>query len=349
MFIYIAFYIFIVFYSFIGYNPNKTINKNVYWFIVVLIILFAACRGNGYDWDNYYDIYRCYHNGGERVGAQFVEYGFQFLCHICPNYRSLIVLVAFLSIGLLLSASYRLSSQYTPLLGLVVFCTTYLLGGHMGQIRQALACGIVMWAIVYAVNNKKIYSIILIIIAAFFHVSALIALIVPFISHKQQPYIFYIIAIVVAFAISYSVIAPITDMFVTVDSTGISDKIMVYSMSTTSARGFTSTILIRIILLLIALVLNRNENPDMSFICNTYFYGILIYGAFNFLPEISGRGGLYFVVLDLVIIPYILYRIQKNQLLYLMGYIIIVSLSAYRLLGFFADPLNYNSFVPYLG
>lgn len=154
--IYLFFLFFIVFYSFIGYNPTKPINKNVYWFIAIMLILFAALRGNGYDWDSYYEIYRGVHTGNKREGAEFVEYGFQLLCYVCPYYRILIATVAILSVSLALSAIYNLSSySRLPLLGLVIFYTTYLFGGHMGQIRQALAGGFVLWAIVNSLNQQK--------------------------------------------------------------------------------------------------------------------------------------------------------------------------------------------------
>ena len=35
--IYLFFFFFIIFYSFIGYNPTKPINKNVYWFIAIML------------------------------------------------------------------------------------------------------------------------------------------------------------------------------------------------------------------------------------------------------------------------------------------------------------------------
>ena len=347
--IYLFFLFFIVFYSFIGYNPTKPINKNIYWLVAIMLILFAALRGNGYDWDSYYEIYRGVHAGDKREGAQFVEYGFQLLCYVCPHYRILIATAAILSVGLALSAIYNLSSySRLPLLGLVIFYTTYLFGGHMGQIRQALAGGFVLWAIVNSLNQQKIRAIVLIIIAAFFHVSALLALAVPFLPRRKYPLILYILIIAIAFAISDRFVLPYMANYITNGSSGVTDKLMVYAASE-SAFGFTSTILIRVIILLLALLFNRADNPNISFLCNIYLYGIFIYGMFNFLPQLAGRGSSYFSVLETILVPYIVCRLWKKQAVYLIGYLLVIALSGYRFFQFFSDAHNYSSYIPYLG
>lgn len=349
MSIYLFFFFFIVFYSFIGYNPTMPINKNIYWFVAVMLILFAALRGNGYDWDSYYEIYRGVHTGIRRDGAEFVEYGFQLLCYICPNYRILIVTVAIISVGSALSAINRLSSySRLPLLGLVIFYTTYLFGSHMGQIRQALAGSLVMWAIVNSLNQQKIRAIALIITAAFFHVSALLAFVLPFLPRKKYPFVLYIIIIAIAFAISDRFVLPSMANYITDGSSGVTDKLMVYAASE-SAFGVTSTILIRVVILLLSLLFNRDDNPNISFLCNIYLYGIVVYGMFNFLPQLAGRGSSYFSVLETILVPYIVCLLWKKQAVYLIGYLLVLVLSGYRFFQFFSNAHNYSSFIPYLG
>lgn len=342
--VYIILFLFLSFYSFIGYKGR--IKSNIYYFAVFILFIFAAFRGNGYDWASYENIYKNIHSGVIQSGATFVEYGFLLLCYISPTYKVLIAMTAGLSIYLTLSGVYKFSCNYFPLLALILFCTTFLLPTYMGQIRQGIAIGLTTWAIYENYINKRKLAITLVILAAFFHVSALLALAIIFIPRKQYSIKMYFILLVTFFVIS-NFLMPIFSNLLQFRQFGIIQKLIVYAITENEEFGLTSTIIIRILTFLLAVGLNRQREPAISYVCNIYFYGIIIYLLFGFLPQLGGRGALYFVIYEMILVPFIVSKLKNKFILFFLGYFLVLGLSAYRWLSFFSSELNRFSYIPY--
>lgn len=134
--------------------------------------------------------------------------------------------------------------------------------------------------------------------------------------------------------------------FLTLSQLGPAQKLLFYASSEDYELGISSTILIRITTLLLAVFLNIDNKKDISFLCNIYACGIIVYLLFGFIPQLGGRGALYFSVYEMIIIPYIVSQLKQHQFLYFVSYFVIIGLSIIRIVNFFSD--NYNSYVPYI-
>ncbi len=319
----------------------------IYHFIVFLIVLFAGCRGNGYDWLSYQEIYENLQNGGEQSGVSFVEYGFQILCTISPFYKCLIFIAAAISISYTLNNTYYFSKKYFPVLGLLIFCTTVLLSTYMGQIRQGIAIGFICKAIRYNYLGKTKLTIVWIITACFFHISAILSLLIFFLPRKRLSIKTYIVIMLIAL-IFHTTCMTILESIISHFQVGIVQKLMYYSVYEDFDLGVSSTILIRIVTLILAIYLNKNNDKNITYICNIYLCGILIYLIFGFLPQLGGRGALYFSIYEIVLVPYIVYKLRKRAFVCISTFFIIIGLSILRFYSFFSDPFNYSSYIPYL-
>lgn len=342
---YIILYSVIILASFESFQVKRT--SYLFWLIAIIIICFAAFRGNGYDWESYNDIYNNIKTGGEQSGLTFIEYGYVLLCKISPSYKFLIFLCAIISLSCTFSSVYKFSKSYLPVLGLLIFSSTMLLPTYMGQIRQGLAMGFTCIAVYKNFINEKKKAILWIAIACCFHTSAILASLIFLISAKRYKISYYIIIILGALSLYGVSVAFMTNLMNILQISPI-QKLLYYASTEKEELGITSTILIRITTLLIAVILNKNSNKKISYLCNVYFCGILVYLLFGFIPQLAGRGCYYFVIYDMVLVPFIVYHFRNNFLLFLLAYGVVIGLSVFRMVSFFSKDLNIISYIPYM-
>lgn len=346
MIVYIIFFTILIIGTLESFQYKK--HSSLYVPLSVLIVVFAALRGNGFDWISYEDIYDNIHKGVVQRGLTFVEYGFVILCKISPSYKFLISIVAIISLTSTFIGTYKFNARYLPVLGLLIFSTTMLMPTFMGQIRQGMAIGFSCIAIYYIYKRKRYKAFIFVLLACLFHISAVLTLCTLFIPHirlKLRSYIIVICICLMMYTLSMLIFFQLIN-YITIEPI---QKILFYASSENYELGFSSTILIRIFTLLLAVYLNRNnQDNSISFICNVYACGIAVYLLFGFIPQLGGRGALYFVVYEMVLIPFIVYRLHRQKMMFGLSYLLILALSVYRLHAFFANDYNFQSYIPYL-
>lgn len=96
---------------------------------------------------------------------------------------------AIISIPIHLTALWKLSKM--PFLTLTIYISYYYMMHDMVQIRCAVASGLFLWAIYFYVNQKKLYTLLFILLGTFFHYSAATGLIIFFLGNgfpKWQKY-----------------------------------------------------------------------------------------------------------------------------------------------------------------
>ena len=344
MHIYILFYTLLIILSYISIRPTK--NSLIYYFAAALIILVASCRSNGYDWISYEDIYKSLLLGHKTEGGTFIEYGFEVLCMISPTYRILIFLTALISLYFTFKAVYHFSKLYYPVLGLLIFSTTFLLPTFMGQIRQGLAIGFVTCAVWQNYIGNKRNAFLWIVFASFLHLSAILAAIIVVIPKKDFSLRTYIL-IIIASILFYGISLKLMSQLLTFSQFGFVQKLLIYATSEKEELGISSTILIRIAILLTTVILNRNKDKAISYLSKIYLCGIIIYLLFGFLPQLGGRGALYFSIYEMVLIPNLVYDFRKRHALFLLIFSVIICLTIFRIVNFFSNSFNYSSYIPY--
>ena len=342
--VYIIYYGLILCGALIGINHKR--NLRLYLPLVVITILFAGLRGNGFDWESYEEIYRNISGGGTQSTGTFVEYGFEFLILLSPFYKVLIFFSSVISLSFTFYGVLKFSKNILPLLGLLVFSTTLLLPTYMGQIRQGIAMGFFCMGVyeAYIKEYKKAFYWIL--TACFFHISAVLGFVIFFIPRKQYSLWIYLIVIGASLAL-YNVVMMGFANLLGLSSLGVVRKLLFYATTENQEIGINSTILIRIAMLVITLVFNKGRNEMITYLSNVYLCGILVYLLFGFLPQLGIRGALYFSVFEMVLVPFIVYSLRRQSFLYFCAYMCIIGLSFYRLYAFFSSDFYYHSYIPY--
>lgn len=340
---YIFLYSYLILASLVSINNTCTNRTLLYKSAGLIIIIFVVFRGNGYDWFPYVELYDMLQHGKD--STVFIEYGFRFIFFISPSFRLALIVVGVISLWTLFKGFSKFNPKL-PILGLLILSSTLLLPTFMGQIRQGLAIGIVSIAIWNNYKGERLNAFFLICLACLFHVSAAITIVILFVQKKQYSFKTYI-CIIAGGLILYSFALKGLSFLLSFFENRIFAKIMYYAYSENEVLGITSTIVIRITTLFLALYFNRDRDPKVSYLCNIYALAIIIYLVFGFIPQIAGRGSYYFVIYEALLVPYIVFSLRKKPKEYLCGYLLVIGLSIYRIISFFNSDFNLYSFVPY--
>lgn len=319
---------------------NKKFDYFLFLFSLITLFLIAAFRTKGYDYESYNMIYNTCRNGG----LMELDLLFAFICKICPSYRILLFLMAFISLSCFGKVIYKWSPM--PIMSILIFYSLLFFSGTMGQMRQNAAIGLVLLAYYY--KSEKLKSIIIFIIAVFLHAAAFLGIIFFIPLKKKLSFGVYSLGIIIALAFGDILIPQLNFVISLTGSSFLANKLAFYIASETMkgiSVSFNSAVLIRCIVFSLAYFLIKNKEPRTIQFINIYYISIIWYLAFGFLPQLGVRGSLYFSVLDIILIPQIISSQKEiTKLIAAIGFIV---LSILRFNQFFSDNFNYNSFVPY--
>jgi hypothetical protein len=179
----------------------------------------------------------------------------------------------------------------------------------MGQYRQALAIALVIWAFSDRKNKYKFFSILT--VAALFHASSLLALIVLFLPEKVLKTRMYIIFLAIGLIMNFTLKSYIVS-FSSLLPAIMNEKIDIYSSVEDYAIGLNITMVLRIAIFLIFIYYKDKiiEYPNGSLYINIYFVSLMIYLSLGSLPQLGGRGSIYFYFLEFILIPMLIYNVK---------------------------------------
>lgn len=302
----------------------------VFILVVCFLVFFVGFRDCGFDYDNYKYYFKWFNDAWQNNSEVFgVEKGYAFLNHILPSFRAVFFVLALATITLQLFFLYKYSPA--PFASVFFYIGVFLYASAMGQYRQALALAIVIWAFVYYENKKKFF--ILIAVACLFHVSALIGLLILFMPKhlcKFKTYVcFFILALVInltAGSLFMSFFGHLTPF--------IANKLEAYSIQEAGMNlGFNRTMLLRIIIFALFYmnrrVILKYKYGELFF--NLYFVSLMMYMGLGFLPQLAGRGSIYFSYMELVLAG-MLVRVPRNGIFYFIFFVVIC---VWRQISFF--------------
>lgn len=313
-------------------NKDKCFHYSVYILVLLFLIVFVGFREIGFDYDNYKYYYdRLSDFWIDNADVLMVEKGYAFLNHILPSYRVLLVVMATITLSLQLLFIYKYSPA--PFASILFYIGAFLLTSTMGQYRQALAIAIVIWA--FTKYNNKLIFITLLTMACIFHVSALLAILVLVIPKRIcQPKIYailFVASVVVNLTAGTLFVSTIEYM-----PQFIAEKLNIYSLQEKGTiLGFNAAMLLRLIIFLIFYynrdVIKSYRYGELFF--NLYFVSIIIYMGLGFLPQLAGRGAIYFYFMELLLAG-MLVKIPRRGIVYLAFF---AAISIYRQLSLFSE------------
>lgn len=324
-------------------SPRKSsISLLLYVLISFCAIIFVGFRECGFDYQNYYRYFIDLSSASWKANADYlnVEYGYAYLNYILGDYKLVLVVMAVATIALQFKFIYKYSPF--PFFSLFLFLGVMLYPIIMGQFRQALAIGLILWA--FTNKENKLLFLIIILLAATFHASALIALFALFIPNKVFKTTVYLLLLLIALGMNFIMESYMLSMAKVLPAL-IGSKIETYSTIEDYVLGLNTAMLLRIIIFLIFIFykdkLNR-ESKEYYFL-NLYFVSLFIYLALGAIPQIAGRGSIYFYFFEFILASIVLSRIKGYTRFVLFCFFI--GISIYRQVGFFSQ--WQSDYIPY--
>ena len=228
---------------------------------------------------------------------------------------------------------------------------------YMGTNRQFLALAIYIFGFLFLVKDKRWAFLSCVVLACFFHKSAVVCIFALFLSRKiSNKYLIAVLGIAILISMSGIVnkVAPLLSVFVSSeDDLKKMDTYMNfdYDVSVVSTIFSLFRKLIWIALLMIFDKYVEHKSKLYYTFFNLYFLGSIFYVLFNgtMLQVFVSRALLYYNLMEIFIVPYVLTLFRPNY-----GKLVIMfTLTAYCWINISKGFLNYGEgtdyFEPYKG
>jgi hypothetical protein len=291
------------------------------FFTLIIFVLIAGLRNNvGADWVSYIDFY---HNVEE---AERVEIGYRLLNNYFSG-LSVSYTIFLLSINLfaliLMFYFIKNNTKLMLLASLLFFCDLYLYYNLSG-IRQAIAISITCYSITYVINRQFFKFILAVLLASFFHASALVFIFIYYLP-VGMPSFKFIFVVIILFIIGF------------IFQENISEIITLYNIKDAtfyvknqeniiSFKDYIVGIVKRSILVLVLFLYGRPFfiNKNNWLFTNIYLFGLIIYiCTYNISPDIGVRLSSYFTIFEIIIVGRLIcsIRILSNRVFIFSIYI----------------------------
>lgn len=319
-----------------GKRRYRYLHFYLFGIVFAALFLIAGFRACGFDYESYYELYVKIKD----LDWSGIEPAYVLLNRIAPDYHAVIIMMSLA----ILWVQFKFIWRYTmlPILAVVFYLGLYMYPSAMGQFRQFLAVGIVLWA--YANKESKIKFFSLIGLAMTFHYSAIIGALVFFIPADLKGLKFYILVFIASLVCSNTMYG-IYINFINYLPGYMAMKLNYYAAVQPTALGLNTAVLIRAFLFFSCYYFRKElvRLPKMSLYINIYFLSMVIYTAFGFAQEIAVRGSIYFSFFEIILSANLIFALKGWKKV--MYFCIFVGFSIYRQINFFNEwP---GSYIPY--
>lgn len=331
------------------YPNNRKISVQCYFLSSILFVCIGGLTNvNGLDVEAYRDIFSYPITIEDIIGLKQFEPFFLLLCKFFPSYE--LFILGFMVINLILMSKTFAKTSPFSCLSLYIYIAVYYLLGPMGQLRQALAISILIYAWRY-LNDKKF--LIYVILASLFHFSAMICFMIYFIPNKLYQWKFYVgllfIALIFFIPTQYLFINVLT---VSIESMGyfIGGKLGIY-LNEDHTQISLPFLIIKLFLFLLLLWKRSDLEKNYALfpkLFNIYIVSIFLYLFLSFSGSIGGRLSLYYSITEVILIPYLFKSLKTNHIKFVV-YPVFIILYAYQFYSLLIDYsfvfLPYKSFI----
>lgn len=297
-------------------------NKKISVITGGLLTIVAGLRFyTGYDFNSYKNFYSEMNSFSDVFnGSIDAEPGFLFLNFLFKslgfNFYFFILFFSIISILLLGNFAYRFTPY--PSLVLVYYYARYFLVRDMGQMRSALACIILLYAIPYIIRKKPIHFLIIVFIASLFHITALSFIIAYIFSYIFKDLTLKNVISLLCISLFIGVLVQIPDLY----TWAVPERYIAYftSPSYTNGQWILNPILWMQLILFIGTSIfvrptNELEKSKLSEILKVYFMASLILVAAGTLGTVGGRLSTLYATSEIFIVPILFANLGKNKLM----------------------------------
>ncbi|MFX6760768.1 EpsG family protein [Acinetobacter baumannii] len=265
----------------------------------------------GGDWIGYFQNYDCNINNICNSDFTMFEYGYELIVKILGylGFQSIIIFIAIINIFAIRSFSIKFDK---PAIVVLFFMCMFLWSLYIEAIRQSLAVSLLLFGIFYLYKYEIKKFIFIIILASFFHITALVCLmfVIPYFSLRISKFVSFLL---LTFAMLF-VVAPIPILEFLIqllpENSIASMKLSFYLFSDKYSPQVSiglGTILDFVLLGILLLTFWRNYKSDLNNdirFHNVVFLGVALYLSFGvfagkMMPVITRVGwyGLPFVII----------------------------------------------------
>lgn len=315
-------------------SNRSVIISNRYFFFISLFFVGVGglTKTNGLDVDAYLLIFN--NKITQNVIWEFGQFEpfFLLLCNCFPSYEVFIFVFMIINLNLI-SGTIKRYSPYVCL-SMFIYISEYYLLGLMGQIRQAIAISIIIYAWRYFGERKILLWVF---IASLFHYSAVICCLFYIIPNKLRSLNFYMLVIAVAVFIYIPMQGFIMNLLINIigDSLGTIGRKVAFYLSTESTN-ISITYLMYKLSIFFLLLWKRNSLSCMSFfpkLLNIYVVSLIMWLFLSFSGSLGGRLSMYFSITEILLLPYVFWGFRKSQLKFLV-YTVFMALCVYQYYSF---------------
>lgn len=334
----------------LGRKINFGIKNIIAWLLIVGLILFAGLRYySGFDYGNYSIMF---YKALVAYRSQHVEYGYYFLNRILgmvtENPQWIFFIMAAVTLFIKGTTISKLSKKIW--FSIFIYYSMFFLVYDMGQIRSSLAQALGLFAMYLFTKNRKKTAFICILIAACFHTSSIILMLLFFIKDKRYSAKQIIITYIVFIILGQLMDLHFVGMFAKEHIHGnLGIKIYRYTASSLFAQkiGLSANVIFDFIILVMFLLIrwyNNVNDKKFDYFFNIYFTGICIYLLFNRYFVLGTRFSDYFKISIVILLPMLIgYIKNKNRrMLFLLFFMAMLGIMVFRQVH-----VNSNMYTPY--
>lgn len=295
--------------------------KFLYFFFAVALILLAGFREIGVDpdSDNYEYTYQHYESDTEQ---ERVETSYIFLSMLLNNFTSdahaIFLLYAIFGVGLKFLAFRKLSPLW--FLPLVVYMGYYFELHEMTQMRTGIVSGLFLLSIPLIADGKRGKALLLLLIGALFHISALALIPVVFLSNKKMTMRWKLIwACVIPFG--YMMYFSGTSVLLNADLPYVGNKLALYQTAAekvyqvVTVNVFSPIHLLSVMLFYYMLFFYDTiveENKYVTIMLKVFSLGLACFTIFSFVPVLAQRMCYLLNIVNIILYTNIFYTFRPK-------------------------------------
>ncbi|NDP19742.1 MAG: EpsG family protein [Paludibacter sp.] len=327
----LIYYIFLFLFLFFAIFENKLTKNSKLLIIVisgVILILFAGLRGERIDRD--YHIYQLYyklvpsffgffHDSKSFFSTVSIEPSFILIFSILKSFFNngfpiAIFFYALLGVTLKIKAIVKISDQI--LMSLLIYFTTIFLLQDMNQIRIGVAIGFILLSIPFILERNIVKFSIFIVLAVFFHYSAIIFAPFYFLNFKKINKVFYISLLSIPILLKLINFNPI-ELLLMFDFGLYTNKLKAYIEMQHWLKAdinlFNFSILIQLFFSTIFIFISEKiENKYAVLLTKIYCFGIASFYLFSFSSVIAFRLSELLTSVQILLLPMLISIIKPK-------------------------------------
>lgn len=312
----------------------------VFWIILIFVVLSGFRYHVGADYNNYVR----YYDNIKAISSEefwmsllrFDEPGFKLLCILCRCiYDSPITFFVLSSVIIIVPCVLAIKKRCdTFCLGMILFVLLVFVD-TFGAIRQYMAAAIILTSLGY-IEEKKFWKFVMIVfIAASFHMTALIMIPLYFLLTQKVSFKNMIFIILGSIVLRYSY-----DTIFSIIGAYKDDEIVMYSYMTSSVNIFRVLVAFAPIVLVLLMPKGKKSPRENTAINIVLINAALMYATMD--SAYLARANIYMVAFFPIVIPEIMKRYSK-KMYFIIGLIMVTCYFFYWIYGIKVQNLFYES------